>query len=98
MAPREITTRDRGLALISRLNRWLIAGAVGLSGVLSVAAEHAFHGHTRSASSQSAGASGSATRQMPSASGGGGSLQQPAQVPTSAPEPAAPSPVVSGGS
>ena len=97
MAPREITTRDGGLALISRLNRWLIAGAIGLSGVLSVAAAQAFHGHTRSASSQSAGASSSATRQQPSTGGGGGSLQQPDQAPTSAPASAAPSPVVSGG-
>ena len=98
MAPREITARDRGLALVSRLNRWLIAGAVGLSGVLSVAAAHAFHGHTRIANSQSAGASSSATRQQSSVSSGGGSLQQPAQAPTSAPASAAPSPVVSGGS
>jgi hypothetical protein len=98
MATREITTRDRGLALISRLNRWLIAGAVGLSGLLSVAAAHAFHGHTRSVSSQGAGASSSATRQQPSTSGGGVPLQQPAQAPTSAPASAAPSPVVSGGS
>jgi len=77
--------RDRGLALASRVNRWLVAGAVGLSAVLSVAAANAFHGHQRTQSSpaQVAGAQQqpSGAQQQPS---GADSLAQPAQPPAPA--------------
>jgi hypothetical protein len=100
----DISARDRGLALIPRINRWLIAGAVGLAGVLSVAAANAFHGHQRTQSSQ-AGSGSSAVQQQQSSTpgsstgdgGGSGSLQQPAQTPSSAPGSASGG-VVSGGS
>jgi hypothetical protein len=102
MTPRT-TTRDRGLALISRFNRWLIAGAVAASGLISLTAAHAFRGHPVNGTAASSGAGGataatsSAPAPSPSASGqDGGSLQQPAQAP--APVQSAPSPVVSGGS
>ena len=52
MFPNQETARDRGVALISRLSRWMVAGAIGLSGVLSLAAANAFKGHPRPAQSQ----------------------------------------------
>ena len=88
------TVRDRGVALISRINRWMVAGAIGLSGVLSLAAANAFKGHPRPAQSQpSTVASGAA---QPQSSGSGNSLGQPAQAP--APSAGGGSAVVSGGS
>lgn len=87
MFPNEVTVRDRGVALISRINRWLIAGAIGLSGVLSLAAANAFKGHPQTQASQPA------AQQQPSS--GVGSLGQPAQAPTPA---AGGGAVVSGGS
>ncbi len=104
MTPRT-TIRDRGLATISRFNRWLIAGAVAASGVISVTAAHAFHAHTvsatgpSSATGSSAGAapaSGAAAPSQPTQSQDGSGLSQPTQAP--APAQAAPGPVVSGGS
>jgi len=89
-----IAARDHGLALISRLNRWLIAGAVALSGFISLVAAHAFHGRTVVGSSASA----SAIQQSQSSSGTGGSsgLQAPSQPPASGS--ATPGPVITGGS
>lgn len=100
MSPRAVTARDAGLRLIARINRWMIAGAVALSGLISVAAARSFHGHTAtnagaatsqpsSSSSSSSGASGSSD---------GSGIQQPPQAPSSAPAQPAPAPVVSGGS
>jgi hypothetical protein len=81
MSRDEVSVRDRGVALVSRVNRWLIVGAIGLSGVLSLAAANAFRGHPRSAQSQaSSAATGGAQAQS---SGGGSSLGQPAQPPAS---------------
>jgi hypothetical protein len=84
------STRNAGLELLSRINRWLIAAAVVVAGFLSLLAERAFRGHTASSTGSSA-ASGAA--QQPSSSGSGLSSSQSA--PSSAP---APAPVVSGGS
>ncbi len=98
MTPRT-TIRDRGLAMISRFNRWLIAGAVAASGLISLTAAHAFHGRTVSSSGSSSGASGVSSApaaSQSSSSQDGSGLSAPNQVP--APAPAAPSPVVSGGS
>jgi hypothetical protein len=94
----DVNTRDRGVALIGRVTRWLVAGAVVLSGAISLAAAKSFHGHsTSSASSAPQSSSGSSAA---SASGSGSSsssdLQQPVQAPSAAPSPAAP--VASGGS
>jgi hypothetical protein len=79
----------------------MIAGAVALSGAISLVAARSFHGHTAastgSQASQPAQSSGSG-RAAPSSSSSGGGLQQPAQAPSSAPAPSAPAPVVSGGS
>ncbi len=91
MAVREINTRDAGIALASRINRWLIGGAVAGAGFLSLIAAHAFHGRTLGSTGGSSPAVSS-----PSTSSAGGGLQQPAQSP--APSAPSPTPVVSGGS
>ncbi len=104
MASRSVTTRDAGLALISRINRWMVAGAVASAGVISLVAARSFHGHTVSSSasavsqpaqSSSSGASGSSSS---GSSSSGGGLGQPAQAPGSGSAQSAPAPVVSGGS
>jgi hypothetical protein len=92
------STRNAGLELLSRINRWLIAAAVVVAGVLSLLAERAFHGHTTS----SAGSSAASSTVQPSSSGSsvssgssGSGLTSSQSAPSSAP---APAPVVSGGS
>jgi hypothetical protein len=93
MPSRAATTRDAGLALIRRINHWMIAGAIALSGVISLVAARSFHGRTvatsSTAPSQASGPSSSSV--------GGGALQQPSGAPSSAPAQSAPA-VVSGGS
>jgi hypothetical protein len=92
-----VNARDAGLDLIARINRWFVAGAVVLTGAVSVAAARSFHGHSSgAAATQSAGSGSSSTSSGGSSTSSGGSLQQPSQAPsTSSP---APAPVVSGGS
>ena len=43
---RAVMARDAGLARISAVTRWMVAGVIALSGGLAVLAAHAFHGHT----------------------------------------------------
>jgi hypothetical protein len=82
--------RDRGLRLISRTNRWLIAGAVGLSGLFSVLAAESFHGHTASAStvshtsslSSSSGSSSATSSSASSSTSSSSGLQSPSQSPS----------------
>lgn len=98
-----INARDRGLALISRINRWMIAGAVALTGLVSLVASHSFHGRTLSSSAASSGSSSGSSGSSSSAgstssSNSAGSIQQPSQAPAPAQVPVAPAPVVSGGS
>ena len=91
-----VNARDAGLRLISRINRWTIAGAIALSGVISLVAAKSFHGRTlKTAGVAQTQPSGSESDSSSSSSGEDG-LQQPAQSP--GPAPAAPAPVVSGGS
>jgi hypothetical protein len=89
-------TRDAGLDLIHRVNRWLLAGAVAASGVLSLVAAHTFHRRGVTVGAASAGASGAAQQSHASSSAGAAGLRSPAQAP--APAPVAPSAVASGGS
>ncbi len=91
----EVDARDAGLDLSSKLNRWLIAGAVGVTSFLSLIAAHGFHGH--SASSRSAIVSRSVGQTSAGASGAGG-LTSSVQPPQAASPAAAAPPVVSGGS
>ena len=51
MNPTAANARDAGLRLISKLNRWTIAGAVALAGMISIAAEKSFHGRTAAVAS-----------------------------------------------
>jgi hypothetical protein len=91
------TARERGLALVSRANRWLIAGAVAASGLISVAAANAFHGRTRGTGAARTATGRVSTKASTGARTGTASLKPPAQ----APAPAASSGgggVVSGGS
>ena len=46
MTPRNQTPRERGRRLLSRFNRWAIAGAVGLAGMFSFVAAETTHGKT----------------------------------------------------
>lgn len=106
-----VAHREAGQALIQRINGWLITGAVAGTGLVSVVAAHAFHGHavstgthTAASSSASSGARRSATSAASRAgaatrtpaSGSASGLQSPSQSP--APAAPAPAPVVSGGS
>jgi hypothetical protein len=105
-----IRAREAGLALTRRVNRWMIGGAVILTGGVSTVTAHAFHARSPGVTSSSAtapaarrstsGAHRSASTASSSGSGQGASLQAPSQAPTAAvPAPAtAPAPVVSGGS
>src|SRR5579875_2653305 len=96
--------RNRGLDLISRINRWLISGAIAATGALAFLAANAFHGHTAHAATTPATttaapapASGDDSQSVaPPSSEDSGGLSAPSSVPT--PVPAAPSGPVSGGS
>ncbi len=111
-APRRaIALRELGLQRIATTNRWLIAGAIGLSGFFSAVAALARPGasHRPSAAAGSAASSGPANSasdpSAQSANSGGSAGVDPSQqiqAPDSTPQvdqvPSAPAPVVSGGS
>jgi hypothetical protein len=44
-----IAERDAGLDLVRRANHWLVAGAVGVTGAVSLWASHSFHAHHHAA-------------------------------------------------
>ena len=100
MAPRATNARDAGLTLIRRINRWMIASAIALSGIVSVAAAKGFNGRSTTTSTQTT-QSQSTPSPAPSSSSpsdnSGSGLQQPAQAPAPAPAPQGPA-VSSGGS
>lgn len=112
--PGPLRAREAGLALTRRVNRWMIGGAVILTGGVSAVTAHAFHARSPTVTGSSAAATtarhaaarrshasaGSASTASSDRSGQGASLQAPSQPPTAvAPAPAtAPAPVVSGGS
>ena len=91
---RAVLARDAGLRRISTVTRWVIAGAVALSGALALIAANAFHGRTISNSSSSQTPVTQQAPATPSVSSSQGP-QAPQQAP--AQTPAAPV-VVSGGS
>jgi hypothetical protein len=89
--------RDEGLTFVGRANRWMISGAVLLAAGVSAVTAHAFHAHTAGGAQQSKSSSqASASSQQSGDDGSGAPLQSPSQAPSTAP--AAPAPVVSGGS
>ncbi|HEV2975720.1 MAG TPA: hypothetical protein VGX69_12135 [Solirubrobacteraceae bacterium] len=89
------STRNAGLELLSRINRWLIAATVVVAGFLSLLAERAFRGHTSSSTGSSAASSTVQPSSSSSSSGSGSGLSSSQSAPAPAP---APAPVVSGGS
>lgn len=93
-----VQARERGLWLVTRVNRWMVGLAVLLAGALTGLTAHAFHPKTASAQTATT---------VPSQTSNGGDAGNtgpaPLQSPSSAPTPAAPAPVpvapvVSGGS
>ncbi|HWE07760.1 MAG TPA: hypothetical protein VG325_00300 [Solirubrobacteraceae bacterium] len=100
--PAAVQARERGLWLVSRVNRWMIGLAVLLAGALAGLTAHAFHPKTASAQT----ATTAPSSQTPNAGGAGSAGPAPLQSPSSVPAPAVPSPapgpvgppVVSGGS
>ncbi|MFL5824843.1 MAG: hypothetical protein ACJ764_15535 [Solirubrobacteraceae bacterium] len=91
--------RDAGLALISRINRWMIAGAVGLAGLISFVAAQSFHGRTLTKRVASQGSSAGSSSSAPNSSSSAGGIQPPSEAPSSVPvTPEPSSPVVTGGS
>jgi hypothetical protein len=105
---RRVGLRDHGMDLVSRTNRWMVAGALAVTGGVTLLADHAFHAsHARTASRASpsttatstnpASTNPTSTTTTPATTttpGAGGTVTQP-------PLPAAPAPgpaVVSGGS
>lgn len=56
-----VTARDAGLRRVSRLTRWLLAGALALTAAFSAIAAHAFPGHSASQASSTTQGGGSST-------------------------------------
>ncbi len=98
---RAVLARDAGLRRISKITRWLVGGALGLSGALALLAANAFHGRTvttpahPTTPTSTAPATTTPSTTTPSTPGPSSQIQPPTQAP--APTPAAPV-VVSGGS
>jgi hypothetical protein len=101
---RAVARRNAGLALVRRINRWLIAGAVAATGAVSAVAAQGFSGHTSAAlvsssatatTRQAQSSAGTSTSASSSTTSSG--LQSPAQTPTAATSSGS-SGAVSGGS
>ena len=93
-----IQARERGLWLVTRVNRWMIGLALLFAGALTGLTAHAFHPKTASAQTAT-----TAPSQPSNAGDAGSGNAAPLQSPSSAPAPVAPvpvpaGPVVSGGS
>jgi hypothetical protein len=78
-------TRDAALNRLSRINRWLIAGSVVLTGVLSEVAASAFPGKTIKAGSASKSKGSTAHPSTSTSTTTTAPLRPPAQAPESAP-------------
>ena len=93
-----VEMRDASLALVRRVKRGMMFGAVVLAGGMSAVTAHAFHARTAVLTRpESPAAHPSVSASQSSDDGSGASLQSPSETPTPAPA-AAPAPVVSGGS
>jgi hypothetical protein len=96
-----VEVRDAGLALVRRVKRRMIFGAVLLAGGVSAVTAHAFHARTAVLTRPAAPAAvPSVSASQSSDDSSGGSLQSPSGTPAAAPPASAPAPapVVSGGS
>ncbi len=90
--------RDAGLALVSRINAWLIVAAVVLTLVISAAAARSFRGHARPSAPPVAAAQGTGPAVAPGAAPQAPTAPSPAPTAPSPAPASAPAPVVSGGS
>jgi hypothetical protein len=86
-------TRDAALGQLRRINRWLIAGSIALTGALSAVAAHAFPGKTiETAPADAAGTGASKASKQPSgAASSTKTSTQSLQPPTQAPKSSTPS-------
>lgn len=88
MQRKSINARDAALHRLSRVNRWLIAGSVALTGVFAEVAAHAFPGRTLASTAGGArkGSAKAGTSTTP--------VRPPSQAPSqeSTPTPQAPTP------
>lgn len=75
-------TRDAALFQLSRINRWMIAGSVLLTGVFTEIAAHAFPG--KAAKPRAAAAHGAS--QKTSTGSSGGNSEKPLAAPSQAPQ------------
>lgn len=104
-----VRARDAGLRLATRLNRWVVGGAVAVAGALTALTAHSYHARaaavrpTAASATRGAGASGAGATSATLPPAGATSApepdagpQPPASVPVPAPTQVAP--VVSGGS
>ena len=104
--PGRVRARDAALRRTRSIVAGVAAGAVGLSGLLSVVAAQAFKGHPQRIATTTAVHRAQEPRvrvpgpeAVPSIAGEPAPLQPPAQPPAAAdPQPSAPAPQVSGGS
>src|ERR1700760_89466 len=83
--PDFVRARDAGLALVGRVNRWMIAAAVLLAAGISAVTAHAFHARS-AAVTQSAASAARPTVSARQATDdtSGGSLPGPSQAPAPA--------------
>jgi hypothetical protein len=93
-----VEMRDASLALVRRVKRGMMFGAVVLAGGVSAVTAHAFHARTVVLTRPAAPAAPPSVSASHSSDGGSGAALQPPSQPPAATAPAAPAPVVSGGS
>jgi hypothetical protein len=86
MSPHNTHTRDAALRKSRRINRWLIAGSITLTGVLADVAANAFPGKTVKAAATSKGKSSSSHSKRSSAASPSTSSTQPLKPPAQAPQ------------
>jgi hypothetical protein len=96
-AQERVVARDAGLDLIGRTTRWLVAGAVGVTGAISLYASHAFRPHPAAAAPALSGSASAPTSvsRSPAQTGASGLAAAPAAPVAAAPSAPA---VISGGS
>ena len=82
MRPHHAHTRDSSLRRLSLANRWLLAGSVALTGVLTEVAAQAFPGKAKASSTTSAtGKTHAKTQHSPSHTSTHSSITPPAEAP-----------------
>ena len=84
-------TRDAAVRRLERVNRWLLAGSVALTGALAEVAAHAFPGRTL-ASAQARTTSGTRSHRDSHRASSARPLRAPSQPPQAAPQPASSTP------